>query len=56
MHLSLNNYSIRVTRIKNILEVVAEIMGFLAGMSFVARMTKHLLTNHKIGAEYDKMY
>lgn len=29
--------------LKNILEIMAEIMGLLAGMSFIARVSKQLL-------------
>jgi hypothetical protein len=39
--------------LKNILEVLAEIMGFLAGMAFIARFTKQILVNHGICSKYD---
>ncbi len=54
MNLSSNNYQIRVIQLKNILEALAEVMGFLAGMSFIARLSKHILVTHKIGRVYDK--
>lgn len=41
--------------LKNILEVLAEIMGFLAGMSFIARFTKQILLNHGVWNKYDLM-
>jgi hypothetical protein len=40
MTLSQNVYQIRVIMLKNILEILAEIMGFLAGISFIARFMK----------------
>lgn len=40
--------------LKNILEVLAEIMGFLAGMSFMARFAKQVLMKYKVGEKYDK--
>ena len=42
--------------IKNILEILAEIMGFLAGMSFIARVCKHILVEHKIFEKYDRYH
>lgn len=55
MTLSSNVYQIRVIMLKNIMEVLAEIMGFLAGMSFVARFTKQILLNHGIWSQYDSL-
>ena len=42
--------------LKNILEILAEIMGFLAGMSFIARVFKQLLIQFHIFDKYDKYY
>ena len=30
-------------------------MGFLAGFSFIARFSKHILVTHRVGHQYDKM-
>ncbi len=37
------------------LEALAEVMGFLAGFSFIARFSKSILVRHKVFAAYDKM-
>ena len=54
MNLSTNIYQIRVIQLKNILEALAEIMGFLAGFSFIARFSKHILVAHRVGRKFDK--
>ncbi|CDW72651.1 f-box protein [Stylonychia lemnae] len=54
MSLSSNIYQIRVIQLKNILEALAEVMGFLAGFSFIARFSKHILVANKVGKIYDK--
>eukprot|EP00347_Sterkiella_histriomuscorum_P015300 403357546 len=55
MNLSSNIYQIRVIQLKNILEALAEVMGFLAGFSFLARFSKHILVSNKVGRAYDRM-
>jgi len=55
MNLSSNFYQIRVIQLKNILEALAEVMGFLAGMSFVARFSKHILVSNNVGFMFDRM-
>ena len=52
--LSQSNLSTRVIRLKSIFESLAEIMGFLAGFSFISRMTKHILVENGVGADADK--
>mmetsp|Transcript_19046 Transcript_19046/g.18177 ORF Transcript_19046/g.18177 Transcript_19046/m.18177 type:complete len:187 (+) Transcript_19046:199-759(+) len=54
LSVSQNVYQIRVIKLKNILEILAEIMGFLAGMSFIARFTKQILVNHRVFSSYDE--
>ena len=44
MNLSQNVYQIRVIQLKTFFESLAEIMGFLAGFSFIARFSKHVLS------------
>lgn len=55
MTLSQNVYQIRVIKLKSILEIMAEIMGFLAGMSFVARFSKQILLNNGVFKGYDDL-
>jgi GTP cyclohydrolase III len=43
-----------VIRLKSIFESLAEIMGFLAGFSFISRMMKHILVENGVGADADK--
>ena len=40
---------------KSIFESLAEIMGFLAGFSFISRMTKHILVENGVGSDADKL-
>lgn len=41
--------------LKTLLEMLAEVMGFIAGNTFLARILKYMLTENKIGARYDRM-
>jgi hypothetical protein len=40
--------------LKTILEILAEMLGFVAGMAFIARVSKQFLVSHKIFLKYDK--
>ena len=53
--MSQNTLSTRVIKLKSFFESLAEIMGFLAGFSFLSRFMKYFLVSHGVGASYDKM-
>lgn len=53
--MSQNTLSTRVIKLKSFFESLAEIMGFLAGFSFISRFLKYILVSHGVGATYDKM-
>jgi hypothetical protein len=53
--MSQNTLSTRVIKLKSFFESLAEIMGFLAGFSFISRLSKHFLVSNGVGATYDKM-
>jgi hypothetical protein len=45
--MSQNTLSTRVIKLKSFFESLAEIMGFLAGFSFIARLMKYFLMSKK---------
>ena len=53
--MSQNTLSTRVIKLKSFFESLAEIMGFLAGFSFIARLMKYFLMSNGVGDTYDKM-
>ena len=56
MKISDHTISTRVLQLKSFFECLAEIMGFLAGFSFLSRLMKHILDQHKVGSSLESKY
>lgn len=42
--------------LKSFFESLAEVMGFVAGFSFISRLMKHILIQHNVFNQYDEQY
>ena len=55
-NLSENITEVRVSKRKTWTSTLAEILAFIAGLSFQAKLVKYLMTLNRVGRYYDKAY
>lgn len=55
-YISSNVYNVRVLRLKSMIDVLAQIMGLLAGLSFICRFLKFFFMKCKVFLHLDREY